>query len=216
MKKLQYLIFAFTSVTLNVSAQKIIANTIEAEIGAKQQLVISTSETTNVTAMQFNLSLPDGITLDENTIVKGKALTDHEVTVKNLPNGDCLIALYSMEQNTIRDGDLLHLTLTSGNTAMNAEGMLYTIQTATADAVSHSCDNVPFSIIINNKTLLRGDANGDGEIGMPDVMFIVNYILGTPDASFYAEAADANLDGEVGMPDVMYIVNYILNGKFPE
>ena len=63
---------------------------------------------------------------------------------------------------------------------------------------------------------LRGDANGDGEIGMPDVMFIVNYILGTPDASFNTEAADANKDGEVGMPDVMFIVNYILNGKFPE
>ena len=67
-----------------------------------------------------------------------------------------------------------------------------------------------------SEPVLRGDANGDGEIGMPDVMFIVNYILGTPDASFNAEAADANQDGEVGMPDVMYIVNYILNGKFPE
>ena len=64
--------------------------------------------------------------------------------------------------------------------------------------------------------ILLGDANGDGEIGMPDVMFTVNYILGTPDASFNTEAADANLDGEVGMPDVMFIVNYILNGKFPE
>ncbi len=64
--------------------------------------------------------------------------------------------------------------------------------------------------------ILRGDANGDGEVGMPDVMFIVNYILGTPDASFNTEAADANRDGEVGMPDVMFIVNYILNGKFPD
>jgi len=64
--------------------------------------------------------------------------------------------------------------------------------------------------------ILLGDANGDGEIGMPDVMFIVNYILGTPDASFNTGAADANQDGEVGMPDVMFIVNYILNGKFPE
>ncbi len=65
-------------------------------------------------------------------------------------------------------------------------------------------------------TAIRGEANGDGEIGMPDVMFIVNYILGTPDASFNTEAADANLDGEVGMPDVMFIVNYILNGEFPK
>jgi len=64
--------------------------------------------------------------------------------------------------------------------------------------------------------VVRGDANSDGEIGMPDVMFIVNYILGTPADTFDAKAADVNGDGEVGMPDVMYIVNYILNGRFPE
>ena len=57
---------------------------------------------------------------------------------------------------------------------------------------------------------VRGDANNDGEIGMPDVMFVVNYILGNP------EAADVNADGEIGMADVMYIVQYILNGKFPD
>ncbi len=64
--------------------------------------------------------------------------------------------------------------------------------------------------------VLRGDANGDGEIGMPDVMFVVNYILGNPAETFNEEAADANLDGEIGMPDVMFIVNKILNGKFPD
>ena len=51
---------------------------------------------------------------------------------------------------------------------------------------------------------------------MPDIMFIANCILGTPDASFNTEAADANLDGEVGVSDVMFIVNYILNGKFTD
>ena len=69
---------------------------------------------------------------------------------------------------------------------------------------------------ISNIPYLRGDANGDGEIGMPDVMFIVNYILGTPAETFDAIAADANQDGEIGMPDVMFIVQYILNGKFPD
>ena len=62
----------------------------------------------------------------------------------------------------------------------------------------------------------RGDANGDGEIGMPDVMFVVNYILGNPVETFNEKAADANGDGEIGMPDVMFIVNYILNGKYPD
>ena len=59
----------------------------------------------------------------------------------------------------------------------------------------------------------RGDANGDGEINMSDVMFIVNYTLGTPAPSFDAVAADANDDGEINMSDAMYIVNRILNKK---
>ena len=69
--------------------------------------------------------------------------------------------------------------------------------------------------LMSSADVVRGDANGDGEIGMPDVMFIVNYILGTPAETFNAANADANLDGEIGMPDVMFIVQYILNGKFP-
>ena len=72
----------------------------------------------------------------------------------------------------------------------------------------------PFMLTIGN--IMRGDANGDHEIGMPDVMFLVNYILGNPAETFNANAADANQDGEIGMPDVMFIVQYILNGRFPD
>jgi len=61
--------------------------------------------------------------------------------------------------------------------------------------------------------VVRGDANGDGEVGMPDVMFITNYILGSPATSFSIEGADANLDGEVDNNDVKNIVDYILKGK---
>ena len=61
--------------------------------------------------------------------------------------------------------------------------------------------------------VVRGDANGDGEVGMPDVMFITNYILGSPATSFNIEGADANLDGEVDKNDVKNIVDYILKGK---
>lgn len=63
---------------------------------------------------------------------------------------------------------------------------------------------------------LRGDANGDGEVGMADVMYIVNYTLGTPAPSFKTREADTNNDGIINMTDAMYIVSYILNGKFPK
>ena len=64
-----------------------------------------------------------------------------------------------------------------------------------------------------NEIYFRGDANGDGEIGMSDVMFIVNYLLDTPDPSFNTKNADANLDGEITMSDATLIVNNIVKGR---
>ena len=64
-----------------------------------------------------------------------------------------------------------------------------------------------------NEIYFCGDANGDGEIGMSDVMFIVNYLLDTPDPSFNTKNADANLDGEITMSDATLIVNNILKGR---
>ena len=64
-----------------------------------------------------------------------------------------------------------------------------------------------------NFMYLRGDANGDGKIGMSDVMYIVNYTLGNQAEDFNALAADANEDGIVNIDDAMTVANYILNGK---
>lgn len=69
---------------------------------------------------------------------------------------------------------------------------------------------------ISSIPIIRGDANGDGDVNMDDVKSVVNYILGNPNDTFNAEAADANQDGEISMADVMFIVNYIKNGKFPD
>lgn len=73
-----------------------------------------------------------------------------------------------------------------------------------------------YTINIKETPLLLGDANGDGTVDMKDATSIMNYLLGTPDKYFNAEAADANGDKEINMPDIMFIVNYVINGKFPE
>jgi len=56
---------------------------------------------------------------------------------------------------------------------------------------------------------LDGDANGDGRINVADVVETVNYISGTPTASFVFSAADVNTDGEVNTDDISLIVNII-------
>ncbi len=75
--------------------------------------------------------------------------------------------------------------------------------------------NISIEGVMTAPEVTKGDVNGDREIGMPDVMFLVQYILGNPAEDFNTDAADVNGDGEIGMPDVMFVVQYILNGKFP-
>ncbi len=174
-----------------------------------------------------------GETISSNVISTESAIegvTAENIEIITLDNDKTLndehkdLQLYTLILPTYSTVSTVMWEITEGNSlaSIDNKGILHgkggegnvTVQARTIDGSDLSAEiTVPVSI---QKIVLRGDANGDGEIGMPDVMFIVNYILGTPDASFNAEAADANLDGEVGMPDVMYIVNYILNGKFPE
>jgi hypothetical protein len=57
---------------------------------------------------------------------------------------------------------------------------------------------------------VKGDANGDGNVDVADVVAIVNYILNKPGENFNEKAADANNDGNIDVADVVAVVNIIL------
>ena len=57
---------------------------------------------------------------------------------------------------------------------------------------------------------LKGDANGDGEISIADVMATVNYVLQGGVDGFFFDNADINGDGLIAVSDVMGIVKIIL------
>ena len=58
---------------------------------------------------------------------------------------------------------------------------------------------------------LKGDVNGDGEVGIGDIISITNVMAGdgTEEAN---NRADVNGDGEVGIGDIISITN-IMAGK---
>ena len=58
---------------------------------------------------------------------------------------------------------------------------------------------------------LRGDVNGDGEIGISDVNAVIDMIL----TSNTGAAGDVDGDGEVGISDVNAVIDLILNGAEP-
>jgi len=80
-------------------------------------------------------------------------------------------------------------------------------------------DGYPYDIVVKRiyrvpvgsavvKTV--GDANGDGEVNVSDVMLTVNYVLWTAAEGFVFDNADINADGEVNVTDVMGIVSIVL------
>ncbi len=59
---------------------------------------------------------------------------------------------------------------------------------------------------------LCGDADGNGEIDIGDVVYLINYLYNSgplPECNPITACADANQDGQVNVADVTYLINYL-------
>lgn len=150
MKRFTLMILTLAALFANGRAQSLSVTNIEAQTGEEAALVVSLTEGTSMTALQFNLSLPEGVTLatsgDTYGATLGTATDGHTLEVETLSNGDLLFILYNTEQKAFKSGELLRIPITVGSTAIEANGKLYTVRTATADAVSHTCTDASFSV----------------------------------------------------------------------
>jgi hypothetical protein len=77
-------------------------------------------------------------------------------------------------------------------------------------------DSEVVEITVNDTTAyIRGDANGDGEINIADVTYLINYLFAEGSAPDPLWVGDANCDGVVNIADVTYLVNYLFIGGPP-
>ena len=135
----------------SVSAQTLSVQPIEVQTGEQTEVVVSLTGATAMTALQFNLQLPTGVTATKDGITLGAATDGHAISVKPLYSGDLLFVLYNMEQKTFNDGELLRIPVTVNENAQTGSGQLYTVRTATTDAVSNKCAESSFNITVNNE-----------------------------------------------------------------
>ena len=63
---------------------------------------------------------------------------------------------------------------------------------------------------------VRGDCNGDQELTLPDVVYLINYVFkGGPPPVPELMVGDVNCDDDTGLTDVVYLINHLLKGGPP-
>lgn len=211
MKRTILIIMVLATSVVTANAQSLSVANLEAQEGEQTELVISLAQGTAMTALQFNLSLPEGVTLADGEATLGSAANGHTLSVQTLDNGDHLFILYNMNLNTFKDGELLRIPVKVGSKG-TSNGRLYTIRTATAGAVSYTCEETTFNVTISAAYKL-GDGNGDGVVDISDYIGVANHILGIQQTGFDVEAADVNKDGVIDISDYIGVANIILTGS---
>ena len=227
-RRITQTIVALLAIVSSATAQTLSVASVEAKAGEQAELVVNASDISGVTALQFNLTLPQGITLNESAITKGSAASGHTLSVQTMNNGDRLIVLYHMDLGLFTNGTLLRLPITTGQQTGNFSGSLSNIRTATPNAVSYNCANATFNITVaaeeqpvtitaENKSMVYGD-------NVPTLTFTTTGAMlnGTPKLSTTATKTSAVgtypikvEKGTVTNTNVTYVDGTLTIGKAP-
>ena len=103
-------IVALLAIVGGATAQTLSVASVEATTGGQAELVVSGNDMDmyGVTALQFNLALPQGVTLNESAIAKGNAASGHTLSVQTMANGDRLFSHPYFLQTAYSDKDYFH------------------------------------------------------------------------------------------------------------
>ena len=174
------------------------------------------NKTTDLTAYQFDLTLPDGISLSVNdkgkfVVTKTSRYEDDSQTLNITKlegsSNTYRFVCFSMsnEKITGTSGAILNAALTIGASVNDGsyEAAITNIVVTKVNGTQLKLKDAKFNIVVTS--VIKGDANGDGEVNVSDIVEIVNYIMNKASDKFVFAAADLNDDGEVNVTDSVLI-----------
>ena len=204
---------ASCTLTVNPQSDYLYINNATAITGGQMVLPVMMANKAAITACQFDLSLPTGVSISDYQLTSRKA--DQSISVKKQVNGDYRVAILSSTSAAFSgsDGALANLTLDIAATAANGRHTLAVKDielTSTGGEAINPADMTATMIISD---VQMGDTNGDGKITITDAVAIVNYLLGNASPNFVYEASDVNGDRKTTITDAVAIVNIILSSS---
>ncbi len=183
-------------------------------------LTISSSEvnvTVNLTASKVgapslaitSLDAIEAVQDGESTIVQGTVSSENNTTAITLSvegNFELSLNQYTWARSLTLDpdGEVFYVRLASTSTVGDYYGSI----TAEAGNASAFADVEGY---VSAPSVLLGDVDMDGNIGISDVSDLVDYVLGSVLEVFSAAAADVDQNGNIGISDITALIDLILN-----
>lgn len=189
-------------------------------IGKQATLSLNLTNEDELIAFEFDLQLPDGITIvkdeDNDPIATlSSRCGDHLLAVSDQGNGLYHFLCYSNSNKVIsgNEGELLSIELLcDGNMAVG------TYQATIKNIIFSDVDKnkiTPADYTFDMEVIEAepGDVNNDGEINVMDVVEMVAYIMGDGSEGFVFAAADLYPDGAINVMDLVNLVELIMNSS---
>lgn len=170
-----------------------------------------------ISAVQFDLVLPKGITIGDNVTINDAdnrtTSNSHTVGMSVQENGNIRVLCYSPNLAIFEgtSGAILNIPL---NIEENVENGSYYIQfkdivLTEKDGQKHAISSYASELDVTES--INGDSNGDGSVDVADIVVIANHILGNTPANFIESAADVNGDGSIDVADIVSLANLLLH-----
>lgn len=164
---------------------------------------------------QFDIKLPQGITIvkdaDDDYVADGGTRgKNHTITIKQFSNNVYRVTAINFGGKTFeeKEGSVCRLTLKVAPSVMTTAYPLSLTNiemTAKGNKVNHPA-NANFKLVITP----IGDANGDLDVNIADVVTIVASITGKNPSPFNKSAADIDGGGPVNEADIKSLVAILL------
>ena len=182
-------------------------------LGGTVTMPIDMENSNAITAFQFELALPNGVTIESAALTSRKS--NQTLSYSKLANGNYQLVAFSSDSRAFsgNDGELVRVQLKVGDAVAAGD---YTIEVKNIELTTtdeKSCNPADCSATLTVSDVQLGDANGDGKISITDAVAVVNKLLGWPSSNFREEAADVNGDGRITITDAVAIVNIVLGKR---
>ena len=175
----------------------------------------------DITAIQFDLTLPAGVTISKNSkdkyiVEKTDRCADHTLSTSKPGDANVYrVLLYSNDVENIggHQGAVVNVRLEASDEieAGSYDITISNINLTRADEVKITPASATCTLTISNS--IPGDANGDGDIDVTDIVTIANYILGRASGTVDLAGADVNGDGDIDVTDIVAVANIILHSN---